>query len=295
MSRKATNEYIGIKRRAYAQAGRAKRIRILDDVCETTGDERKYANRLLTGSRKFREHKGRGKTYGDDVAEVLKRVWREAGCPCLLCDDWSDFRNFFCPCKMLVSKEKRPDGKGYKCTYDKPRTPYQRVLDEHVLTPEQEAALMAYKTRLSGMELYRRVVNRRQPAHKPHRGKKIECPVFGKPKTTKLSAECLFYLTNWACAIRGTETDRDGININEQRQSLNSPGISPSYVPHGIFPAIHTQPHGNKSRQERMLRAIFNNQPGRWGQPPKNLWFSFQQCRIKQKWYHANIDDAILV
>ena len=83
MSRKATNEYIGIKRRAYAQAGRAKRMRILDDVCETTGYERKYANRLLTGNRKFREHNGRGKTYGDDVAEVLKRVWREAGCPCL--------------------------------------------------------------------------------------------------------------------------------------------------------------------------------------------------------------------
>ena len=79
----ATNEYIGTKRRAYAQANRAKRSSILDEVCETTGYERKYANRLLTGSRKFREHKGRGKTYGDDVADVLKKVWREAGCPCL--------------------------------------------------------------------------------------------------------------------------------------------------------------------------------------------------------------------
>ena len=70
MSRKATNEYIGTRRRAYAQADRAKRMRILDEVCETTGYERKYANRLLTGTRKFRERKGRGKTYGDDVAEV---------------------------------------------------------------------------------------------------------------------------------------------------------------------------------------------------------------------------------
>ena len=83
MSRMATNEYIGTKRRAYAQANRAKRSSILDEVCETTGYERKYANRLLTGNRKFRERKGRGKTYGDDVAEVLKKVWREAGCPCL--------------------------------------------------------------------------------------------------------------------------------------------------------------------------------------------------------------------
>ena len=338
MSRMATNEYIGAKRRAYAQADRAKRKHILDEVCETTGYERKYANRLLTGSRKFRERKGRGKTYGDDVAAALKKVWREAGCPCLpyfkaeverwveeymtqvahirpairakllamsdrtmsrllsgearvkpgwargnkrsgrgarnevkantpcasgetvtacnvppgdvqidtfalgggdpsdnffwildgsdrktqwtvlcptwnrgqhatlealrhiegkfpfdilalhsdnggealnhhvaaylgsspslqdelvkLCDDWSDFRNFFCPCKMLVSKEKRPDGKGHRCRYDKPRTPYRRVLDEHVLTQEQETALKAYRSRLSGMDLYRRVCRR---------------------------------------------------------------------------------------------------------------------------------------
>ena len=83
MSRMATNEYIGAKRRAYAQADRAKRTRILDEVCETTGYERKYANRLLTGNRKFRERKGRGRTYGDDVAAVLKKVWREAECPCL--------------------------------------------------------------------------------------------------------------------------------------------------------------------------------------------------------------------
>ncbi len=83
MSRMATNEYIGAKRRAYAQSDRAKRRRILNEACETTGYERKYANRLLTGIRKFREHKVCGKTYGEDVAEVLKRVWREAGCPCL--------------------------------------------------------------------------------------------------------------------------------------------------------------------------------------------------------------------
>jgi hypothetical protein len=77
-----------------------------------------------------------------------------------LCDDWSDFRNFFCPCKMLVKKTKRDDGKGYKCKYDKPKTPYQRVLDDNVLTPEQKDSLKAYKARLSGMDLYRRVRKR---------------------------------------------------------------------------------------------------------------------------------------
>ena len=79
----ATNEYIGAKRRMYTTADRKKRCRILDEVCETTGYERKYANRLLTGSRKFRERKGRGKTYGEEVAVALKKVWIESGCPCL--------------------------------------------------------------------------------------------------------------------------------------------------------------------------------------------------------------------
>ena len=50
MSRMATNEYIGAKRRLYATADRENRIKMLDEVCETTGYERKYANRLLTGS-----------------------------------------------------------------------------------------------------------------------------------------------------------------------------------------------------------------------------------------------------
>ena len=63
MSRMATNEYIGAKRRAYADAKPEKRRLILDEVCETTGYSRKYANRLLTGNRKFRERKGRRPTY----------------------------------------------------------------------------------------------------------------------------------------------------------------------------------------------------------------------------------------
>ena len=299
MSRMATNEYIGAKRRAYAEADRAKRRRLLDEVCETTGYSRKYANRLLTGSRKFRERRGRGRTYevkaatpcasgeavmacrvppgdvqvdtfalgGGDPSESFFRIldgtdrktqwtvlcptwnrgrhatlealrhievrfpfgilavhsdnggeilnshvaaylggraerpflWRSRprhsndnahveeknrssgrqlfgevrlDCPSLrgelvkLCDDWSDFRNLFCPCRMLVSKERRPDGKGCRCRYDRPRTPYQRVLDEHVPAPGQEAALKAYRDGLSGMELYRRVLRRLRKARR---------------------------------------------------------------------------------------------------------------------------------
>lgn len=54
MSRIATNEYIGAKRRAYEASKPDKRRLILDDVCEMTGYSRKYANRLLTGSQQHK-------------------------------------------------------------------------------------------------------------------------------------------------------------------------------------------------------------------------------------------------
>ncbi len=82
MSRMATSEYIGARRRAYASAKPGKRKIILDEVCDTTGYSRKYANRLLTGSRKFKERKGRGPTYTERDKAALERIWREAGCPC---------------------------------------------------------------------------------------------------------------------------------------------------------------------------------------------------------------------
>lgn len=435
MSRMATSEYIGARRRAYASADRAKRIRILDEVCETTGYERKYANRLLTGSRKFRERRGRGRTYGEEVAEALRKVWLEAGCPCLpyfkaeaerwveeystqvahldpsvrakllamsdrtmsrmpagatrvkpgwsrgnrhsgrggrnevkdgtpcasgecvracdvppgdvqvdtfalgggdpsgsffrildgtdrktqwtvpcptwnrgrhatpgalghvegrfpfaitslhsdnggeilnhhvcaylggkpkrpflwrsrprrcndnahveeknrsagrqlfgevrldcpalqdelarLCDDWSDFRNFFCPCKMLVGKRKRGDGKGYACRYDAPRTPFQRILDEHVLSPEQESALRAYRAGLSGMDLYRRVRKRLRKIRRMQEA-------YGRAKRTGLDIHSL--AARPALALRATPSGTAGLHREGARHGAGSPCRSP--------------------------------------------------------------------
>ena len=74
ISRMATSEYIGTKRRAYANAKAEKRRLLLDEVCETTGYSRKYANRLLTGNRKFRERKGRRPTYTERDKAVLEQL-----------------------------------------------------------------------------------------------------------------------------------------------------------------------------------------------------------------------------
>ncbi len=55
----------------------------------------------------------------------------------LLLEAVNTYNNYFRPCVMLVEKKKRPDGKGYRCRYDRPRTPAQRAMECGVLTPEQ--------------------------------------------------------------------------------------------------------------------------------------------------------------
>jgi len=51
----------------------------IDDFCQVTGADRKYAIRLLTGSRRYREHKGRGKTYTPEAEALFLRLWRASG------------------------------------------------------------------------------------------------------------------------------------------------------------------------------------------------------------------------
>ena len=82
MSRRTTAEYIRTKRRLYAGATPGKRSALLDEVCETTGLSRKHVNRLLTGNLKYRDRKGRGKTYDERHFGFLKDIWIAVGCPC---------------------------------------------------------------------------------------------------------------------------------------------------------------------------------------------------------------------
>ena len=61
---------------------------------------------------------------------------------------------------MLIDKVKREDGKGFSCKYDKPKAPYQRLLDEHVLSEKEERALREYRASLHGIDLRHRLVKR---------------------------------------------------------------------------------------------------------------------------------------
>lgn len=74
-----------------------------------------------------------------------------------LCGMWSDFVNFFRPCKMLVAKERRADGKGSRCRYDKPRTPYERCMESKSLTDAQKQALAKRREGLSGIDLLAKI------------------------------------------------------------------------------------------------------------------------------------------
>ena len=71
------------------------------------------------------------------------------------------YNNFFRPCVMLLEKTKRPDGKGYICRYDSPKTPYERVLESGVLTQKQEEALRRKRASLNPVWLMELFLKRR--------------------------------------------------------------------------------------------------------------------------------------
>lgn len=82
MSRQAIKEYLREKHIRYERASKEKKHTVINEIIETTGLSRKYIINILNGNITYRARTGRGKTYDGDVVNVLKSVWREAGCPC---------------------------------------------------------------------------------------------------------------------------------------------------------------------------------------------------------------------
>ena len=75
MSRRTTMEFVGAQRRAYAQLkSKAKKTALINSMCQAFGFDRKYANKLLTGNRRYKDPKGRGKTYSDKAVELLTTI-----------------------------------------------------------------------------------------------------------------------------------------------------------------------------------------------------------------------------
>ena len=73
-------EYVGAKRRVYSTfKSKEQKSAAIDEFCQLTGAERKYAIKLLNGNRKYREHKGRSKTYTPESEKLFLRLWRASG------------------------------------------------------------------------------------------------------------------------------------------------------------------------------------------------------------------------
>ncbi len=73
-----------IERYTYAK-NRSTKTKIIDEATRVFSISRKYAIHLLNGTRtRGRRRRGRGKTYGDDVANLLIRIWNATGCECTL-------------------------------------------------------------------------------------------------------------------------------------------------------------------------------------------------------------------
>jgi hypothetical protein len=83
-----------------------------------------------------------------DNPEVAAMINEVAG------GELGQFLNLFTPSMKLKSKEQTKEGKEHRI-YDKPLTPYVRVLASQQVTPEKKAELKELKNRLNPFELER--------------------------------------------------------------------------------------------------------------------------------------------
>lgn len=84
MSCESRSEYISVQKRRYRRAGKAYKARLLDEVCEVCDYERKYAVKLLNGTRKPSVGtRGRKSEYNDpELIKALKTCWLRTGLMC---------------------------------------------------------------------------------------------------------------------------------------------------------------------------------------------------------------------
>ncbi|MGY8641832.1 MAG: hypothetical protein ACKVJU_12160, partial [Verrucomicrobiales bacterium] len=90
MSQTARKEYLKTMRCRYRRyTGKTAKSRLLDEFCEVTQHERKYAIKLLKAQRgpircdgSQPKKRGRKKIYSDEAVTVLFAIWKVAEQPC---------------------------------------------------------------------------------------------------------------------------------------------------------------------------------------------------------------------
>ena len=83
MTAHARREYLGKIFDRYNLASRKQRCGILNEFCEVSGYNRKYAIRLLHSPfpRPILPRRGRPPAYGPETIRVLTAIWKAAGYP----------------------------------------------------------------------------------------------------------------------------------------------------------------------------------------------------------------------
>ena len=84
--KESREDYTRVMRGRYARhTGKPARAKLLDEYCQTTGLERKYANKVLRGQRRRGPSgvlRGASSRYTRSDLQVLKSLWLAAGQPC---------------------------------------------------------------------------------------------------------------------------------------------------------------------------------------------------------------------
>ena len=84
--KESLEDYTRVMRERYARrTGKAARHNLLNEYCQSTGLERKHANKVLRGQRRRGPcgvRRGACSTYSGEDITVLKAVWLAAGEPC---------------------------------------------------------------------------------------------------------------------------------------------------------------------------------------------------------------------
>ena len=99
------------------------------------------------------------RTFLGDVRLADPRLGRALG---LLLEAINLYNNYFRPCVMLLSKTKRPDGKGWRYVYDEPRTPAQRALASGMLTEQAQKKIEETLANTNGVWLMELIGKRRR-------------------------------------------------------------------------------------------------------------------------------------
>jgi hypothetical protein len=90
MSQPARDEYLEKIRDRYRRySGKLAKTKLLDEFCQISGHERKYANKLLKRLRGPKRKgglpsrkRGREKTYAPEVVGIVFEIWKHSEQPC---------------------------------------------------------------------------------------------------------------------------------------------------------------------------------------------------------------------